>query len=416
MPDFSMWGPAESGTRLAEQDQWKNVINSLAVTKTAGEIAMQPSELVLKQTQAKEAQLKLEREQQMQKMMQQAAGQATQGMDAGVLMDQVGTMAVRAGLINEGSKILKDAAEMRQKAASTANSLTLARLHTLQANHAAAQEIAAIIGPAESAEDFAVRNQLYTQQTGRPSPVANLPWSPQLMEYLNRQALTAKETLDLEQRKAHDAEWTRSHAERERHDRATEAVAAARLGLARTREARLEKGGAGKAITFPSKGMIDQAQRLVEQNFPALKDAPEEVRNASASVASKAQALLRSNPALDPDTALQQALNDAIKSGDFQETAASGGIKIPLVGRVGGEPAKTKYLGGIGKTAAAATALPSKASDAVKGRWYRFSDGRVGQWNGKAFVNVQAGGSTRGLSGGNARTSSESEDDQDEED
>ena len=116
MAEFSMWGPAESGTRLALQDQNANVLNALAAQKTAGEIAMQPSALALQQAHARlygaEADTKLE-DLAIKRRVAAAMSQLGQGgelpTDPADLEERLGNLRLKAGDLEGGRKMLEGA-------------------------------------------------------------------------------------------------------------------------------------------------------------------------------------------------------------------------------------------------------------------------------------------------------------------
>jgi len=213
-------------------------------------------------------------------------------------------------------------------------------------------------------------NRVIEAQTGQPSPFKDIPYDPKTVEYLRNQAIGAKGAAQL----AIQEENLRSKiADRQsamRHRAALEGLEADKLQLQKDREARLTKAG-GKDVGSPQARDVDYAKRVL-RNQPGLVS-EEDLPLAASDLASAALAKRKSNPGIDMGEALQQALQEKLKAGDFTpgQPMTLGGFTVPFTGGAAKyEPARP---------------LPKKKADLVVGQKYRDETGAVGRWDGQKF-------------------------------
>ena len=292
--------------------------------------------------------------------------------------DRLARLASDSGLVEKAGAIAKDNALIRQHMASTNASASTAILNQLKSAREQADVVGQVFGAVRSQDELDSANELYRFRTGQPSPLAGKMFSQGLLEQVNQAALTTKERADIAEKKIQQDSLTRFRNERLRQHNVFADIAERRLELERQREARLAKGGGGKSVASPQRGELDQADRLIGKDYPNMNE--NDKNDAAFSVASDARALRSANRALDANTALMQAYNNAVKAGDF--TTSSG-----VFGSGYGPDVKNKTVySGRGKSAAIPAVIPSAKGDLKEGRYYVNPKGQVGQWTGKGFV------------------------------
>ena len=389
------------GTRAWEQDYRA----AIGAGKTLGEIAMQPleSERIQQQTrlygaQADKAVQEVEAERRMAALL--ASGVPTpQGGSVADQLDTLSQAALGEGLITKGTALAKDAALVRSREATTRSAAATQRLNQLKAIREQTVTVGQFFGDPriKSEDDWQQAQARYAMQGGG-APFAGVPYSPQLVKGIARDALSTKEEIDSEEKRL-----TRGETQNYRRDlldqrRRSNDIRGFLADVAERREKRLEKSGGGRGVSSPRDADIEQVKRLIKKDFPGFKDSAAELGEAAFAVASEARALMRSNSALNPAMAIQQAYSAAVQAGDLREVPRRFLGSIP------------RYVG-RGKTAATALPIPdgAKPEDLEKDKYYITGRGRL-RWTGKGFEV-----SGRMLSGGNGRPN-EDEEDEDEED
>ncbi len=321
-------------------------------------------------------------------------GQPQQASSFSAQLNTLARTAFGAGLVTKGEALAKTAALIGTRETARDLSITQAALNRLKGVRENAELTSQLLGGVNDEESWQRANALYTFQTGQPSPYAQLPYSKELVERLNQAALSAKERAELEE-KGLVRKATKAYRDRRLGQIDTEdALRKRRVDVAEAREARISKTG-GKPISSPSKEEQDQVARLIKKDYPNLSTA--ELNEAKFSIGAEAKALRRANPALDASTALQQAYNNAIQSGDFKNVRPG----------VLGYGAKDQYSGG-GKYPTTPARIPSDKNDLKADRYYVNSQGQVGRWNGKTFEIGDL------LSGDNGDPDDEADDDEEE--
>jgi hypothetical protein len=141
----------------------------------------------------------------------------------------------------------------------------------------------------------------------------------------------------------------------------------------RRREATTKAGKTKeKAAGAPSKQEADDAERLILNSYPGIKDNKDALATAGRVVAADAKRRMMQNPALSWDKAAYQAMHDRANS--FKD-----------IGKT------TQFVGG-GDSADEALPLPKAftedrdPSSLVKDKYYEFPNGRVGRWTGTGIV------------------------------
>lgn len=416
MPDTGMFG-APIGFRQAEIDQQQAIRTLLEAQKTLGEIAMQPQEMRLKEAhgryynaQAAEHEAKARDEAQMQELAKRAAQEVVQGTSVIDQADRLAQSAIGQGKYQQALDITGKTSLVRQHVASADASVARSAYNRFKTQADQAAKFAATLEGVTDEATWAAANQLFSMETGQPSPWAALRYNPQMVQNLQAAQLSVKDKAELGMKEVQQESLESFRRRRLAQHDTTNALSAGRLNISRHREERLSKEGGGKEIAGPSKTGIAQASRLIKQDFPALGESAEELTTAASAVASTARRLMRANKALDEETAIQQAYAQERRDGSFQ---------VEKGGWFSSD--KTKFQG-AGKTPETPMALPlvggaPDAAKMIKGRWYASKDGtRVGQWNGSGLANVQVmKGTGRPLSSNNSRPSPAPADETDDE-
>lgn len=402
--DFSMWGPTESGTRLAEQDAIKNRAADLSAQEKLLTIAGQPDANRLVAAQAGEAELKLANQRKMQEALaRQAAGQTTQATDLASQLENIASMSLGAGLVTQGEQAAKAAGYMRGKAAQIDNWQTSQRVNQMKVDKERMEGIASLAGDVTDQASWDRANMLFQFNHGMPSPYAGMPYSPALVESLRTGAVSTAKQLELQMRAEENASRDRNRTSAESLRAAREADIAERQRLAQAREDRLAKNGGGTAKTTPVED-IRQATRLISKDFPKLDNLSE----AASTIASEAQLLLRRNPALDRAQAVQQAYNAAKLRGDLQETQDDGVMGTGIM-----KSEKQTFQSG-GHSPDNPIAMPANGKGMQAGRYYMNKSGQVGLMQANGKIKVTGGGAAPARS--MAPTSKELGDDQENDD
>ena len=413
------------GAPLGDMAFDQNQLTKAKTQHTLGEVAMQPTTQRLRAAQAKQLEQEIAQNEKFAELMRLTAGEranispeliesGTVGEEGAAMeqlalnpqvaprtsiadqLDIIAKNAAGAGLITKAQELAKSSALIRSREAVQAKAEGDQNLNRLKMVRERAELQSQLLGGVTDEESWQNANALYEFQTGQKSPYAEVPYSPELVERLNAAAMTARERAEL--------------AEREQVRKNTEAYRKSRLRqidtqndlrkrqqeLAKEREKRLAKAGAGKGVAAPAKNELDQAARLVKKDYSGLAAA--DLNDAAFTIASEARALRKANPALDANTALQQAFNNAVQAGDFQVVQKG----IAGYGR-------KEVFSGRGKTPAAPAPIPPKKEDLKSGRFYVNPQGQVAKWTGKGFVIERA------LSGNNGRVDDPDLEEEDEE-
>lgn len=316
-------------------------------------------------------------------------------------IDGAARLAMGGGFIEKAADLAGKAALVRAREARQADSLAGASNKVLQFVRDDAKLTASLLADVKDQDSWNRANALYTFQTGRPSRYASVPFSPELVKSIRDGAISTEKQADLEEKRLKREADERYRKQRLGQIDTQNEIRDRRLTLEREREERLSKAGGGKTVAGPAKAEVDQAARLIRKDYPDLQAA--DLNDSAYSIAAEARALRKRNPALDANTAIQQAIAQAVQDGDFKTSMKEmGGLKIPGT-------SKSEYLG-RGKTAATPAAIPADKGQLREGRYYVNGQGQVGVWTGQGFK------LTRALSVDNSRVGGTSDDDDEDDD
>lgn len=381
-----LWGVA-SGQRLAEHDV-------LARQEALGRIAIQPQRQRLLSAQAGTAELKLQQAQTMMDELQRNPGifNPQQGGGPGGMPQSMSApyfrmaeIAGRSGDVTTSRQLFAAGTQGMVREANAAHARSSMERDQLNMQLKRMGILEGILSGAKDQSSFDTGNALYFAQTGERSPYAGMTFSPEMVKPLTDSLISAKDRTHNQilqseyDSRAQNRDSMISHRDfLENHLLTMEEIA-------RNREQRLAKAGAGKPLAAPTPAETQAALALVKgQMFPNLqgaKDDPSylqtlETINAGAkNVAAEAKAILRDNPALTWNQALQRALTESVKAGDWQTVAAGGLFR---------SRDKTTFQG-AGKSADTPLPLPANKQQMVPGKFYQNSKGQVGQWTGSGI-------------------------------
>lgn len=401
------------------------------VEHTLGEIAMQPDQARLLRAKAGLAEMQVREEElwqslaktaatgmvpqpfigppgpqaeQEQALWQETAGRAVTA-DPLAQMDNLAALAAQRGLTSKALKILEGTAEVRQRRASEATSRSQQALNVLKFLEQDAENMDRAFGWVKSPEDKQRADALYEFQTGKPSPLKNIPYDGNqgIFDGFHQRNLTAKDRVQQAEREAARLGIeTHRAARRDQHDVANE-TARFRAENEATHQAWLRKQGEAKATKPPTarstprhilERMEADAGRLLLQNYPgADKIDAEAYLSARANIVAEAASALQRNPALNMSQAVAQAYTNTRGDIEFEQGYFGGMMNA------GG---KFKFTGG-GRTAATALPMPTVTPEQLKdpakvreaqaalkvGRYYVSPSGQIGRWDGKQFQLVQ---------------------------
>lgn len=315
-------------------------------------------------------------------------GQDENGSSAAPL-ETVADIMLRGGSIKRGSDLLVAASTIRRNEALNDKDKIDGAKAKVETVLKVADAVSQTIGRAQNESEWRYglaqlrKNQILPEE--QLAQLEQMDYNPDVVAYLNDQALTAYQKAQL------DLTGTRNEVDRRQADeriananRLT-AIAGARLKLAQQAAARAEKSG--KVATAPNSDELKSARTaIVNQVFKGTAPDTAEGKLAmdagAAAVASRTQALLRENKSLDFDTAQNRAIIESQAAGDWEVATETHWFK----------PDEEKITGyGQGKTPATALTLPQTTdgkpdpSKLVKNKYYITSKGKA-KWTGSDFV------------------------------
>lgn len=368
---FSPWGPEAAGDRVWNLDQVAMGLRRAQTDQAAAHARYFGAEADAKA-------LEVANMKRFQALMQtRALGQSAdqQGDMEDKLWDLAG-MAADSGMLTQAEKLSGAASLVSYRRQATATQAATENVRLLQGVRQQANILSETVGTAKDEDSWRIGNELYRSRMGEPSPYADMPYSPELVDQINKSAMTANQRAT-EAERALTRRATKDYRDRrlKQIDKQND-IRDKRLDIERNREDRLAKGGGGKSVVRPSDGEIKAAKTLITKEFPDIEGA----QDAAYNIASEARALMRANPALDSSTAISQAYQAARANGDFTSVDGAFGTRF---GR------KTTY--GSGKSSASPRSLPMAEGKIDAGKlkpktWYMSPQGVPGMWTGRGFV------------------------------
>ncbi len=307
------------------------------------------------QAQTAEAQQKVAQAQKMMQLFgQPREGEApSQPRDIPSMIEGFAHRAMGAGLVEEGGKLAKQAADIRQSEAARQSSQASANKAIIEQGLKAIELSKQHLMNARSQGDLDRANATWTALTGSMSPLSGETWSPQLMQEFADETLALEGKLTSAQRAADRQRLDEEAASRKDFRNALIGIKEDTL-LQRKREQEAKAKTGGGQVGVPSKVEIDQAALVIRQAYPAFKEDKDLAQQAAFDIASEAKALRAANPGLTAGEALNKAFEKAKAAGDFQVVESWTGLsktpkyKEPKPREAGTAPPPTERV--VGKT------------------------------------------------------------------
>jgi len=307
MADFDMWGPAQSGDRLARQDMQESQMNNLILQQKTQQIQQQQLNMEMQkkeQVQAQEQQAKI------QEILQR--NQSMSASDLGVTM-------IKSGLLKQGEDLLKVASEAEQRFATIDKEKAETGTARLQGAMKNAEFISNALENVHSQEDYNRTIQDVEQMTGTKLPdyYKNLQWNEHTSESLRNMATTNKEKLAAFYKQQQAAHQARQEAHQERMDDLRAQKDKAEMDHWKWQEQKEQKNSGNKVPRTPKEDR-ESVGRLIDKDYPKLNSSGKANKEiAEDYVAARAQVLLKNNPGLSRENAIMQAYSEAKQNKDF---------------------------------------------------------------------------------------------------
>lgn len=348
-----------------------------------GEIAAaneQATEARTQETQLNVAQkMRAMRQQQGTSTILQQLAQSNPNADPVDILHQASMEAFKAGYGESGEALAGKASALTEQGARSA----LAQGQAAEAHYKTAQAelslAGQLLGNVTDQSSWDAANRMWEQMTGRPSPYAKQPYSPELASQLRTQALTLKDqmTVHMQQwreqqaaaaKQAQDQYRKRELELREQSNRIRAADLAARNKV----------GGKNADVGSPSKEETSAATDALMRAYPNLSD--DQAADISYRVASIARGLRKSNPGLNASMAIQQAIMQL--KPNLDQNQRTEGVLSRAVDTFKGttHPDNTK----LGTTPDQPYTSVPKAGERAPG-YYKTPDGHVRQWTGRGW-------------------------------
>ena len=198
--------------------------------------------------------------------------------------DEDGDILAATGKLNEASESYERASSIRKNSAEISKNQAEQNMKDIGTLASILEDgKAQIAAGADPQKVWQEGNLKYMAVTGRESSVAHMPYSPELLDAVERGAQT------MQQRAATQAEQARTKAE---VAAAADAKARAPLIAAQTRVAQERADNLAKAGTVPNKAMLDAAKHYINENFNVD---PDNLDIYAGPVAEDAERLMRQN-------------------------------------------------------------------------------------------------------------------------
>jgi hypothetical protein len=379
MPDFAMWGPEQSGFRLAEQDSIRNFTN-IAAGQHQQALAQEAQQRVAQQKKQMEIMGKL--------TTPDGKGGPGAGGDLADVPESVGRQLIQAGQLEAGTKMLEHASTIRFKQAEAVHQTASAEAQKAITQIKMFDRARQLVGAATDARSFDVANMMFAQEFPQAkNPFAGMAYSPELVKSITEKALTAKEAAELKIKQAREQSLEVKDRAQVGHLAVQSEVARGRLEETRRyHDARIKNSGtvndlaerkfeakrepsekAPKPLGTPKAEEVVAAGQTMQRYAPEGASAAD-LKTASYQVAEETKKIMRDIPALSAPQARERAAREVAKGfwksrGMFGDTVKFGG----------------------GETPQNAIPLPKTAREAVVGKHYFNSKGAVMVWDGKAL-------------------------------
>ncbi len=300
-----------------------------------------------------------------------------------VPLEVVADVMLKGGAITRGTELMKVATNIRRDESLNERAKFENAKDRVDTVLKTADAVARTIGVAKNESEWRYglaqlrKNQVLPEE--QLAQLDAMDYDPDVVAYLNEQALTAYQKAQLDLTASRDATNKRQADARIDNAKNLASIAKARLKLAQEAAERAAK--TGKSASAPNQDEVKAASAaIISQVFngkpPTTVEAKAALTAGASSVAARTQALLRENKALDYETALNRAIIESQAAGDWE---------VDEPGKVAaffGADTDVKF--GKGKTPDTAMPLPENPKKLVRGKFYITARGKA-KWNGKGF-------------------------------
>ena len=326
----------------------QGMMDFATLQQTEAQTADTRARLPLIQAQTQEAQGNVQKQQlELQMMQRQAAmlqrvgaGQASgEPQDPAARLMGLSQQYMDAGLVEQGAKLADQASEIRAHQMAATHSQALVENEKASRADKDLNQLEGLLASANDPASWNAAKVMWLQQhPGEQSPWVNLPFTEENRNLVLRgtqqgREVLAKDTQERSEKALEDLRKAQESnlADEARHRKEMERIAAARA---------VKGAKVGQPVGLPPKAYQQQALLQIKSTFKGLPD--DEAQTAAFSVASKAMALRKSNPGLDADEALAQAL--VAETPNFQQKEERSGL-MNFLAEIAPESAK-KFSGG----------------------------------------------------------------------
>ena len=245
-----------------------------------------------------------------------------------------------------------------------------------------AQHIEQALGEVKNQDQLNDAIAVYEGTYNEKVPDAYRTYSPQMVETVRRNAMSAKDRIalglrqaELDRRIANDKNSADTKARELAIKQQRADIASRSVEIRQERETRLSKEGGGPKSknggVVPPKAMVDHAFSIIHDAYPDMS--ADQARFFARDAAADAQSAIKTNPGVDMKTAVYDAVTRNAKN---IETNSRGG----LFG-IGGK--EVPAYRGIGSSEKNPMPMPDSVDKLVPGRFYKDSKGVVKQWKPK---------------------------------
>ena len=299
--------------------------------------------------------------------------------DMAAKFQQVANLDFAKGDVNGGNAALKQSETLQMLATRQQSAAASSQLVALKTRAVAHSLVAQVMGnPAiTTPEQFeAAKEQVLNDPRVPPNEKANIAkmqFSPQLVRNIRMAGMTSAQQAQQQARKVQEQQIAQHDADMENlQQQRINAMQAATKARAESAAKKAKEGG---TVKVPSPNDITVAQGiLTSQGLPA---------DAAGTIAYDAMQIMASNRAISYEQAINMAIADAKKTGQFTTTAPTPPQGIERLNPWAKDtPGKTTFQG---KGDTAQDPIPLKGlskQDLIRGKYYVGTDGQVEQYNG----------------------------------
>lgn len=336
MPDFAMWGPAQTGGFQGIQNLQQTQLSQLAIQETAQDINIRKQD-----AQNRAQQNAMQQKEQQFKLQQQLGMQELAMKHAGATLPELAQLAMQAGYIDAGEKLAEASAKMNLQLAQTEGQKALAEYRKTQTEEKTVNDFLQHAPQIKSQEDY----DLYVKMAERsghqvPEDIKNFKWSPESWQQMQDTGMTRQQQIKVRQDEIKlQADLDRKE-KLNRLDDVKMETERARQDQLRSSAEKNRKAGGEKNVPKDIEGMV---LNMVKMDYPSLtSDNPNakgkytntQAEYVAQSVGREAVELSAQNPGMTLKQAAIKAYADAKNRGEFGEKTQQystyiGNLRIP---------------------------------------------------------------------------------------